>query len=183
MILYVHGFGSSAQGYKAKLFEKHYKKLGISFFAPNLSYIPNLAIETLSWLCENFQDVKLIGSSLGGYYSLYLAKKYNLKAVVINPAVYAYERLEEAVDKNVPSFYDESSFLWTRNHLESLKKYDTKEVDESILFLLQTGDKLLDYKDSLKKYKKPNVLIEEGGSHAFENIESKLELIDDFLLH
>lgn len=183
MIMYVHGFGSSARGSKALAFKKHYEQLGVKYFAPSLSYIPDLAIETLSWLCENNENVKLIGSSLGGYYSLYLASKYNLKSVVINPAVYAYERLAEGVGLNIPSYYDESSFLWTQTHLQSLIKYDTKEVNEKILFLLQKGDELLDYNDSFKKYKNPNALVEEGGSHGYDNIESKFEIIDKFLLY
>lgn len=182
MIMYVHGFGSSGRGSKALAFKKHYEELGVKYFAPSLSYVPDLAIETLSWLCQNNEDVKLIGSSLGGYYSLYLARKYNLKAVVINPAVYAYERLSEGVGLNIPNYYDNSSFLWTQTHLQSLKQYDTKEVDEKILFLLQKGDELLDYNDSFKKYKNPNALVEEGGSHGYDNIESKFEIIDKFLL-
>lgn len=183
MIIYVHGFGSSARGSKAIAFKKHYEAMGVKYFAPSLSYIPDLAIETLSWLCENLENVKLIGSSLGGYYSLFLAKKYNLKAVLLNPAVYAYERLAEGVGKNIPSFYDDSSFLWTQTHLCSLQNYDTKEVNENMLFLLQKGDELLDYNDSFKKYKNPRAIVEEGGSHSYDNIESKFELIDEFLLH
>ena len=45
MIIYIHGFGSSGEGHKAKQFREYFKDDG--FIAPSLSYIPDLAIKTL----------------------------------------------------------------------------------------------------------------------------------------
>ena len=36
---------------------------------------------------ENKKEISLIGSSLGGFYAAYLAEKYKLKSVLINPVV------------------------------------------------------------------------------------------------
>jgi predicted esterase YcpF (UPF0227 family) len=46
--------------------------------------------------------------------------------------------------------------------------------------LLQTGDELLDYKDAQKKYEGAKVIIEDGGSHGFDNIERYFEDIKRF---
>ena len=51
MIIYIHGFGSSGEGHKAKQFREYFKDDG--FIAPSLSYIPDLAIKTLEELIES----------------------------------------------------------------------------------------------------------------------------------
>ena len=82
MIIYIHGFGSSGEASKAKMLRAYCQENKIRFIAPSLPTIPDLAIKTLSELIESYQDnepVHLMGSSLGGYYSLYLSDKYNLK--------------------------------------------------------------------------------------------------------
>ena len=83
MIIYIHGFGSSGEASKAKLFRKYFKSIGENFISPSLSYVPTLAIKTLEELIESYhEDVYLIGSSLGGYYSTYLSQKKEVKKVV-----------------------------------------------------------------------------------------------------
>ena len=80
MIIYIHGFGSSGEASKAKMLRAYCQENKIRFIAPSLPTIPDLAIKTLSELIESYQDnepVHLMGSSLGGYYSLYLSDKYN----------------------------------------------------------------------------------------------------------
>lgn len=181
MIIYIHGFGGSGEGYKAKAFRNYFQSHNISFLAPSLSYIPELAINTLEELIANFKDVKFIGSSLGGYYALYLARKFCTKAIVINPALYPYERLKSALGYAC-NFYDESHFEWKKEHLEMLKLFDCHQVSNQTLFLLQKGDELLDYQDVYKKFQNPQVFLEEGGNHSYEGIESKFELIKSFLL-
>ena len=181
MIIYIHGFGSHGSGSKANAFRSYFKKKGEAFIAPSLSYIPDLAIQTLEELIESYNDVKLIGSSLGGFYTLYLAQKYGLKAVLINPSIYPYITLKKVLGE-APGFYDESYFSWMQSHLKMLKKYETDSVvQEDIMLLLQKGDETLDYREA--EVKLPNVkqIVEEGGSHSFDGIERLFDEVDDFL--
>jgi len=46
MIIYIHGFASSGMGIKAQIIRDHFKKESI---APSLSYIPDLAIDTVNY--------------------------------------------------------------------------------------------------------------------------------------
>ncbi|MCG3720375.1 esterase, partial [Aliarcobacter butzleri] len=86
MIIYIHGFASCGFGSKAQKFKEYFEEEIITISLPT---IPNLAIDTLEQIIEfslnKDENVYLIGSSLGGFYSLYLANKYDLKAVLINP--------------------------------------------------------------------------------------------------
>lgn len=182
MIIYIHGFGGSGKGIKATLFREYFKNKDEYFIAPSLSYIPELAIQTLEELIESYdKDVVLIGSSLGGFYSIYLAQKYSLKAVLINPSIFPFETLKLVLG-TAPNFYDNSTFEWSENHIEMLKQYVSDVKDQSnILLLVQKGDELLNYKHALNKVPDASHIVEDGGNHSFENIERHFEKIDSFL--
>ncbi|MDB2562428.1 esterase [Sulfurimonas sp.] len=183
MIIYIHGFGSSGEGIKAKLFRKYFKEQGIRFIAPSLSYIPELAIKTLEELIESYneEEVYLMGSSLGGFYSVYLSNKYNLKAVLINPSIYPYKTLPKVLG-NAPSFHDESSFTWMQFHIDSLKDYEvTLPRDKNFMLLTQKGDETLNYQEAVDKLPNAYTIIEEGGSHGFDKVERHFENVKTFL--
>jgi len=182
MIIYIHGFGSHGYGSKARAFRKFFKKENIPFIAPSLSYVPELAIQTLEELIESYDNVKLIGSSLGGYYTMYLAQKYKLKCVLINPAMYPYKTLQRAIPK-APNFYDGSFYGWGETHLEMLKKFSvTPSHQNNIMLMLQKGDDVLDYKEALEKLPNASLVLKEGGSHSFDGIERYFDQIEAFLL-
>jgi len=182
MIIYIHGFGGSGLGKKAQEFRDYFQKYDIPFIAPSLSYVPDLAIKTLEELIENFEDVSLIGSSLGGFYTIYLANRYDLKAVLINPSVKPWITLGKSLGY-APNFYDESSFEWTESHIEMLKTYNVKNVkSKNFMLLSQKGDDLLDYTQALDFLPEALHVTEEGGSHSFDGIERHFGKIEKFLL-
>lgn len=172
MTIYIHGFGGSGCGVKAELFRTYFKSINQPFIAPSLSYVPHLAIKTLEEMIESYGgSVNLIGSSLGGFYTIYLAQKYDLKAVLINPSINPDETLKKVLGM-APNFYDNSNFEWREAHLEMLKDYRVEaKKQENFFVLLQKGDNLLDYKEAVNKFPSAKFVIEEGGSHSFENIE------------
>lgn len=182
MIIYIHGFGSSGHGGKASLFREYFED---EVIAPSLSYVPSLAIDTLEQLIEMLlekdETVGLVGSSLGGYYAIHLANKYNLKAVLINPAIYPYKTLDKI--GMAMNYYDMSSFEVTAEHIQALKGLEVQEVlsQENFITLLQTEDEVLDYNDAVEKLPDSELVIEEGGNHSFENIESYFRKIGSFL--
>ncbi|MDD2383426.1 MAG: esterase [Sulfurospirillaceae bacterium] len=184
MILYIHGFGSSGEASKAKALRYFCHQKQIRFIAPSLPSIPDLAIKTLSELIESYQEnepVSLIGSSLGGYYALYLSDKYNLKAALINPAVNAPETLHQALGHGI-NYYDNSSYEWNESHLDMLVNYEIEEPEEeTILLLLQKGDEVLDYEEACDALPNAQTILEEGGNHSFEGIERHFETIVAFL--
>jgi len=183
MIIYIHGFGGSGEGSKATLLRPLFRSDG--FIAPSLPTNPALAIATLSELIETFrrsETVMLIGSSLGGFYTLHLAAKYNLKAVLINPAVRPYETLSRALGvSGGENFYDNSRYEWNESHLETLKSLIPNTVNvDNILLLLQKGDEVLDYSDAANLLAGCSLIIEEGGDHSFHGIERHVGTIKQF---
>lgn len=181
MVIYIHGFSGSGEGSKAKLFREYFRSIGEDFIAPSLSYVPELAIKTLEELIESYHgDVYLIGSSLGGYYTMYLAQKYNLKAVLINPSIHPEITLQRALG-DAPNFYDESYYNWNEKHIEMLKSYKTQVAyQKNFKLFLQMGDELLDYSEALEHLPNAYTTVEEGGSHSFDGIERHFESIRKF---
>ena len=183
MIIYIHGFGSRGEASKAKMLRAYCQENKIRFIAPSLPTIPDLAIKTLSELIESYQDnepVHLMGSSLGGYYSLYLSDKYNLKAVLINPAINAPETLKRAIGHGV-SYYDNSTYEWNESHLDMLESYEIEEPNlDNLLVLLQKGDEVLDYEEAQDVLEGAKMVVEEGGNHSFEGLDRHLESIKRF---
>lgn len=183
MIIYIHGFGSSGFGGKAILFKDYFED---EIIMPSLSYVPKLAIHTLEQLIEMLliqgQRVNLVGSSLGGFYSLYLANKYCLKAVLINPSIYPYKTLDK-IGMSI-NYYDMSSFEVLNEHIHTLKTYEVKNIknEKNFMVLLQKEDEVLDYNEAVNKLSNSDLYIEEGGNHSFENIQRYFKTINDFFV-
>jgi len=182
MILYIHGFGSNGHSGKATLFREYFED---EVIAPSLSYVPNLAIDTLEQiikvLLQKDEKVGLVGSSLGGYYAIYLANKYNLKAVLINPAIYPYNTLGKI--GMAINYYDGTTFEIIEQHMQELKAFEVKTIknQENFMVLLKTQDEVLDYNEAVEKFPNGELVIEEGGNHSFEDIESYFRKISYFL--
>jgi len=74
MVLYIHGFASSGEGAKARMFREHYRKSGIEFLAPSMSFIPELAVNTLEEIIRNCSDVSLLALLWVGIMHFFLQK-------------------------------------------------------------------------------------------------------------
>lgn len=181
MIIYIHGFGGCGFGVKASIIRE--KITSSSIIAPTLSYVPDLAIDTLCQIIEalkRYEPIYLVGSSLGGYYSIYLAQKYDLKAALINPSIEPLKTLSKVIGQAL-NYGDLSKFEWNDEHINMLKKYQiTTPTPSNYLLLTQTGDELLDYKVGVEYLKDAKQIIIEGGDHSFINFENHIDEILDF---
>ena len=182
LIIYIHGWASSSHALKAKILQNHFQ----SVFAPTLPVNCDLAINLLEnslILLNPHYRIILVGSSLGGFYSVYLANKFGLKAVLINPVIDPCKELERAIGKH--ENFDGSFYTFNEEMLRLYKKYRLSAIEnkQNYLILLQKGDELLDYREAKHFFKGGNVVVEEGGSHSYENLEGKIPLIRSFGLN
>ncbi|WP_299548790.1 YqiA/YcfP family alpha/beta fold hydrolase [uncultured Helicobacter sp.] len=174
-LLYLHGFRSVGLCYKGR----ELVSFAPSSLTPNLSYVPSLAIAYAESIIQKYgaQNLCLIGSSLGGYYATYLANKYSIKAVLVNPVINAYATLLPAIGRIVVPYSGES-FFWDLSLVKSLRQYEVKSLQSELYcVLLQKGDKVLDYRIAKERFKDCQCVIEEGGSHRFENFLNQKERI------
>jgi len=182
MVLYIHGFAGSGLGVKAKMVREFFTPEAL---APSLPCVPDLAVDTLDQILRGARrrnlPAGLVGSSLGGYYALYLAERYKLPAVLINPSIRPWETLA-AHTGTVTHYYDGTRFLYEPRHLEALKRYYIPRPtrQERYLLMLQSGDEVLDYRVALEHLPRAQRIVEEGGDHSFAGFERHLPRIREF---
>lgn len=186
-VLYVHGFNSSPRSLKAQLTQQYLAQHHpeVNFHCPQLATSPKAIIEQLQLLIEtpvasNNQAWFLIGSSLGGYFSTYLAHKYQLSAALINPAVKPYQLMQDIIGLQTNPYTNET-YQVTSSHVGDLKTLEQdKLVENNYLVMLQTGDEVLDYRQAEQKYQQCRLIVQQGGDHSFIDYQDMLPEVIEF---
>ncbi len=186
LVLFLHGYLSSPQSLKAgqtaRWFEQH--GAGWQYACPPLSPFADEAMATLESTLEANQGrkVALIGSSMGGFYATWLAERYDLKAVLINPVASAHCLLAEHIGAPLTTSAGDQ-FVLGPEHIDDFRALEIQQiaVPENYLVLLQTGDEVLDYRLAEEKYQDCQLIIEPGGDHSFQNYPDHLPRIFEFL--
>lgn len=184
MLIYIHGFNSSALSFKAGLVHERMATLGRSaeFACPELDPRPQRAIARLEALIAGTGKgpVALIGSSLGGYYATWLAEKQGLRTALVNPAVQPYELLRDQLGPQ-RNLYTGTQYEFTAQHLAELRALEVPRITpERYLLLVTTGDETLDYRRAVSKYQGCSQIIVEGGNHGFSGFADYLDIVLDF---
>ena len=188
-LLYLHGFLSSPASEKA-IQTRNWVSQNIKdmeylcpflppYFDQSRKLLEELVIERLS------ETVYVMGSSLGGYWATYLAEKYDLRAVLINPLVNPHVLNKDAyVGVKLKNYHTDDSYFLTEDHINELLAVDTPVIrrHQNYYLMVQTGDESLDHRHALEKYHGCSQLVEEGGDHSFQGFEKKLPVAMDFLL-
>jgi len=184
-LLYLHGFRSSPSSWKAGLLGEALvaRGQGARFHCPALSHDPDVAIgqaEAILAECLPQGPCTLVGSSLGGYYATWLAEKYGLPAVLINPAVVAPLSLEAYVGTQT-NLYTGDSFDFTAAHVAALRALEVPAVSpEHYWLLVEEGDELLDWREAAARYAGCRQTVLPGGDHSFTRFPDFVPQIIEF---
>ncbi len=186
-ILYLHGFHSSPMSQKATEFKayinKHHPELHVE--SPQLATTPDIAITQVESLVDQYYGdlIGVVGSSLGGYLSTYLHNKYDLPAVVINPAVKPFELLSGYLGPQTHPITGQDYVLST-SHMSDLQQIYQPFLrnPQKVWCLQQEGDEVLDYREAKQHYSEAKLTLEKGGDHSFVGFSNYLPKIVEFLL-
>lgn len=186
-LVYIHGFNSSPRSAKARQTRRWLTAHGaeVAFYCPALSPFAGEAVFALEQLTQRLlsqdRSVWLAGSSMGGFFATWLAEKYNLPAVLINPAVRPHERMPQWLGEN-RNFHTGEIYQLLPEHVEEYRHYDiaTLKFPGNYLCLLQVGDEVLDYRQAEEKYRGGQLVIEAGGDHSFQGYERHLPTMIEF---
>ena len=182
-ILYLHGFCSSPQSWKARLLAETLAERGLvdRLYCPFLSPVPEQAIiQAEAIIARHEGPLAVAGSSLGGFYATWLAEKYDLRAVLINPAVKAPVSLEKYLGTQT-NLHTHESFEFTLEHVAQLRALEVPEITPSrYLLMVETGDEVLDYRQALARYAGCRQIVLEGGDHSFTRFPDYLPQLFEF---
>lgn len=174
IIVYLHGFNSSAQTAKGRLLARAAAAAGDPplFHLPSLPHRPARAMrEICAWIDARAPDagrLTLVGSSLGGYYATWLAEKYGARAVVINPAIRPFDDLRAFVGRQ-RNLHTGEEYDVTPEHLDELAALAVARITrpERYFLLVRTGDELLDWRVAVAYYAGAFQYVAGGGDHGW----------------
>lgn len=180
MLIYIHGFNSSPASFKARLVERRLQEegRGAEYRCPALPPSPHAAMELLTSIVHSAKTPPaLIGSSLGGFYATWLAERFELAAVLVNPAVRPYELLQQYVGRQ-KNIYTGVEYELTTAAVDELRAYEPAErVRGRYLLLARTGDEVLDTTQAQQWYQGHAQIIVGGGDHGFSDFANYLDIV------
>jgi hypothetical protein len=182
MLIYVHGFNSSPASTKARQLRAALEAMGRAdeFACPALPDRPSRAIALLEAQMAHAPagNLTLVGSSLGGYYSTWLAEKHGVRAVLVNPAITPHEGLRAYLGPQT-NLYTGEPYELTEQHLDELRALlvPVPTRPERYYLMVTTGDEVLDYREAVAKYAGARQLVVQGSDHGFADFERHLDSV------
>ena len=155
-ILYIHGFNSGPGG-KSTTLEKAFLKVKI--ITPQL--IDNKAKESIKLLTEIMEIEKpkvIVGTSLGGFYAMYLSTIFkDCHYYIINPSFTPEISLKQALGHSISNFVTGNRYTLTQSFIDELaalskemkSTYDVASLEISH-FYIGRRDEFLDYTELIK---------------------------------
>ncbi|WP_153101389.1 YqiA/YcfP family alpha/beta fold hydrolase [Paraburkholderia hayleyella] len=180
MILYLHGFRSSPESFKARLLAGRMAERGRSdeWCCPALPVSPldAIALAEKQVAAARPERVSVIGSSLGGYFATHLAQKHGWPAVLLNPAVLPQRDLSAYLGEQ-PLWHGGGSIVVLPHHLDELRSLEVAAVThpERYFLLAAQGDEVLDYREMLARYPGASTRLLEGSDHTISEFEQYVD--------
>lgn len=175
-LVYLHGFLSSSQAYKAHQLGSYIKaqNLAVDFHCPDLPENPAKALPFIDAFLKKLQPqpIALVGSSLGGFYAHYFAYLAGYKAVLINPVVDIVDRMQLFLGKH-QNPYSGKQFIIDAKDVAAMKcaASTITKPSKNLLVLLQMADEVLDAKLASRYFYQNICIIEPKGEHQFQGFE------------
>ncbi|MEO8751155.1 MAG: YqiA/YcfP family alpha/beta fold hydrolase [Casimicrobiaceae bacterium] len=184
-IVYLHGFRSSPASIKAAQLREFIAALPDAakpqLHIPELTDRPAAAVAAVAAWVEGHADahaLTFVGSSLGGYYATHLAERLGARAVMVNPAVRPYDGLQPWRGTQT-NLYSGEAFEVTQAHFDELLALRVARITQPqrYFLLVETGDKVLDYRDAVGFYGGACQYVRGGGDHTFTQFAAQLPAI------
>ena len=186
-VLYLHGFRSSPQSFKARTLAGWLaeKAPALHWWCPQLPASPAAAWAlaqggTADWPVAS---MAVVGSSLGGFYATCMAERRGCAALLLNPAVDPARDLARHVGVQSQYHAPEQSFEFLPGYLDELRAMAPASITrpERYSAIISKGDELLDWREMCGRYPGANIRLLDGSDHALADFEDHLDFVAEFL--
>jgi len=192
MILYLHGFRSSPDSFKARLMADTMAQRGLAdaWACPQLPASPREAIDLAMGIAQRQlasadspRALTVIGSSLGGFYATWLAEQLGCKAVLLNPAVQAARDLATQVGEH-HMYHSNAPFVFLPEYVDELTAIHVPRITQPDRYFLlaATGDEVLDWREMRDRYAGCPQRIVQGSDHGLSDFEQWMPEVLEFAL-
>ncbi|MBV7498345.1 YqiA/YcfP family alpha/beta fold hydrolase [Achromobacter sp. ACM05] len=192
MILYLHGFRSSPDSFKARLMADAMAARGLTdaWACPQLPASPRQAIDLALGMArdrladaDSPRELTVIGSSLGGFYATWIAEQLGCKAVLLNPAVHAARDLATQVGEH-HMYHSGAPFVFLPEYVDELAAIHAPRITQPDRYFLvaATGDEVLDWREMRDRYAGCRQRIVQGSDHGLSDFADWMPEVLEFSL-
>jgi len=186
-LLYLHGFRSSPQSFKARMLHDWLQQHApqVTWWCPQLPVSPDAAWQlmrdgTRDWPVHS---MAVLGSSLGGFYATVVAEAFGCPAVVLNPAVEPARDLARYVGDQTAYHDPTQHFEFKATYVDELRALTPPRITDPSRYaaVIAKGDELLDWREMSARYAGSHMRLLEGSDHALSDFDWHLPFVLDFL--
>jgi len=192
MILYLHGFRSSPDSFKARMMADAMAAHGLmdAWACPQLPASPREAIDLALGMARGQladtgspRELTVIGSSLGGFYATWIAEQLGCKAVLLNPAVHAARDLATQVGEH-HMYHSGAPFVFLPEYVDELAAIHAPRITQPDRYFLvaATGDEVLDWREMRDRYAGCRQRIVQGSDHGLSDFADWMPEVLEFAL-
>lgn len=192
MILYLHGFRSSPDSFKARMMAGTMAERGLNeaWACPQLPASPREAIDLAMGMARDRlanaaspRELTVIGSSLGGFYATWIAEQLGCKAVLLNPAVNAARDLATQVGEH-HMYHSGAPFVFLPEYVAELAAIHAPRITQPDRYFLvaATGDEVLDWREMRDRYAGCRQRIVQGSDHGLSDFADWMPEVLEFAL-
>ena len=177
-LLYLHGFRSSPQSFKARWLAgwvaRHAPTL--DWRCPQLPPSPAAALAAIRALAADWAPATsaVVGSSLGGFYATVLAESLGCRAVVINPAVDPARDLAAHIGRQTMYHAADETFDFRAEYVDELRAMAPParlRHPGNLLAIVAKGDEVLDWREMAARYARGPLKLVAGSDHGLSEFE------------
>lgn len=179
-LIYIHGFRSSPLSEKSRAFRQIFPDITLATYD---TLHPDIGFRQLDAIMQPAlaNQPILIGSSLGGFWAYQFAKKHGLTCVLLNPCMTPEKTLRPDIGL-VTNMYTGEQGVMEEADLQKYENYRLQGEPRECVVLHEKGDELIPYQESVANFGgKAKLVLIEGGSHSFEQLDIALEEIKRLL--
>jgi uncharacterized protein len=186
-LLYLHGFRSSPQSFKARWMADWVAahRPDLVWVCPQLPPSPAAALADIRALTAGWPAATsgVIGSSLGGFYATICAEALACKAVLVNPAVDPARDLAAHIGRQTMYHAADESFDFRAEYVDELAAMTPPALlahPGNILAIVAKGDEVLDWREMTARYAHGPLKLIAGSDHGLSDFEAH---VPDLLRH